>query len=240
MNFYDSAGVPLLILNLKQSNGLYYCPIATPTTATGYGFQARLVKTEEPLSTTAHNRFPTIALPTIPEDFVFEPYLDPLAEQPFEASDGATIYKNDRISKPPLTPEEKCCCKEDSLSPFTRRPIHPARHLESELWAARLGHCGEWQLDHLPGRADGTPKQFLYHPFRFADFKEQARIRRQAAGCVAQQVDHIGKAFYVDFCFIWASTTDFSRPDPKRDRVVKSFNGFNSYLLIVDEASRNA
>ena len=33
------------------------------------------------------------------------------------------------------------------LPSMSRRPIHPARHLESELWAARLGHCGEWQLD---------------------------------------------------------------------------------------------
>lgn len=128
--------------------------------------------------------------------------------------------------------------KTDRLKRMGRRPTHQARHLESELWAARLGHCGEWQLDHLPGRAEGIPTQFLYHPFRFLDFKEQAQIRRQAAGREAKRVKLRGKSFYLDLGFIRSSTSDFTRPDPKRDRVVTSFDGFNTYLLIVDEASR--
>ena len=35
-----------------------------------------------------------------------------------------------------------------------------------------------------------------------------------------------------------ASTSDFSRPNKKSDRVVTSYDGFSSYLLIVDEATR--
>ena len=35
-----------------------------------------------------------------------------------------------------------------------------------------------------------------------------------------------------------ASADDYSRPDKSKDRVVQSFDGFNSYLLIVDEVSR--
>ena len=42
----------------------------------------------------------------------------------------------------------------------------------------------------------------------------------------------------MDFGFIQASTSDYSKPNPKRDRVVKSFDGYSSYLLIVDEALR--
>lgn len=119
----------------------------------------------------------------------------------------------------------------------TRRPVHPASHLESELWAARLGHCGEWQLQNLPRRATGLPAQFHCHPFRFVDFKQQAQIQEQPAGRQARRLPLVGKCFYVDFGFIRASTSDYSKPDPKRDRIVESFDGYNSYLLIVDEAS---
>ena len=44
----------------------------------------------------------------------------------------------------------------------------------------------------------------------------------------------------MDYGFMQASTSDFSCPDPKRDRIVESFNGYISYLLIVNEASRRA
>lgn len=44
----------------------------------------------------------------------------------------------------------------------------------------------------------------------------------------------------MDFAFMRASTSDFSRPNPAEDRVVQSFDGFNSHLLIVDEESRQA
>jgi len=35
-----------------------------------------------------------------------------------------------------------------------------------------------------------------------------------------------------------ASTSNFSRPNKKSDRVVTLYDGFSSYLLIVDEATR--
>ena len=55
-----------------------------------------------------------------------------------------------------------------------RKPTLLAKQLESELWDARLGFCGEWQLDVIPGKATGIPNTFDYHPLRFIDFKEQA------------------------------------------------------------------
>ena len=54
--------------------------------------------------------------------------------------------------------------------------------MESELWAACLGFCGEQQLDVIPSGATGLPNQFEYHPFCFIDQKEQAQIRRKATG----------------------------------------------------------
>jgi len=42
----------------------------------------------------------------------------------------------------------------------------------------------------------------------------------------------------MDFGFICASAADLSRPKSTDDRVVESFDGFNSYLLVVDEVSK--
>ena len=44
----------------------------------------------------------------------------------------------------------------------------------------------------------------------------------------------------MDFGFIRASKSDYSKPDLKNDRVVNSYDGFSSYLLVIDEASRYA
>jgi hypothetical protein len=41
----------------------------------------------------------------------------------------------------------------------------------------------------------------------------------------------------MDFGFMCASASDYSRPDKSKDCVVQSFDGYSSYLLIVDEAS---
>ena len=42
----------------------------------------------------------------------------------------------------------------------------------------------------------------------------------------------------MDFGFMWSSRSDYSRPDKRSDRVIASWDGYSSYLLIVDEASR--
>ena len=81
---------------------------------------------------------------------------------------------------------------------MTVRPTNLARQLESELWAARMGHCGEDQLNSLATRADGLPNSFVFHPFRYIDWKEQARIRKRAALRVAQKVHDAGARF----CFV--------------------------------------
>ena len=47
-----------------------------------------------------------------------------------------------------------------------------------------------------------------------------------------------GQRFYFDFGFIRASNNDFSRPTETKDRIVESYDGYNSYLLIVDEISK--
>jgi hypothetical protein len=109
--------------------------------------------------------------------------------------------------------------------------------MESELWAAWLGHCGENQLIALATRADGLPNSFEFHPFRHIDWKVQARIRKSAARQQARKVDQAGAQFYMDFGFIRASSNDYQCPNPHSDCVVDSYDGYSSYLLIVDDKS---
>ena len=56
-----------------------------------------------------------------------------------------------------------------------------ARQLKSEVWLLCLGSPGVTQLDVLPQNATDLPTTSKYHPFCFIDFKEQARIQKQAA-----------------------------------------------------------
>jgi len=102
----------------------------------------------------------------------------------------------------------------------------------------RLGSPGEKQLDLLPGNVTGVPQGFQYHPFQFIDWKEEARIQKQAAGRSADRTTESKRRFYMDFGFMRASTSQYSKPNKKDDRVVLSYDGFSSYLLVVDEATR--
>jgi hypothetical protein len=101
----------------------------------------------------------------------------------------------------------------------------------------RLGSPGEDQLDILPGNVTGIPSKFQCHPFWFIDFKQQAQIWKQAAKRTAARTSEVGKQYYMDFGFMRASCSDYRKPNPKTDRVVQSWDGYSSYLLIVDEAS---
>ena len=68
--------------------------------------------------------------------------------------------------------------------------------------------------------------------------KEQAAIRKQAVRHSAHRFPTCRRRFYMDFGFLRPSSTDLSHPHKAHDRVVYSYDGYTSYLLIVDEASR--
>ncbi len=53
--------------------------------------------------------------------------------------------------------------------------------MELEVWMLQLGSPGEDQLDLLPVNVTGIPTGFQYHPFCFLDWKEEARVQKQAA-----------------------------------------------------------
>jgi hypothetical protein len=53
-----------------------------------------------------------------------------------------------------------------------------------------------------------------------------------------ERTSEVGRRFYMDFGFMRASSSDYTRPNKTLDRVVDSWDGFSSYLLFVDEASQ--
>ena len=112
------------------------------------------------------------------------------------------------------------------------------RLTESELWMLRLGSPGEDQLDLLHGKVTGIPPGFQYHPFWFIDWKEEARVQKQAAGRAGERTSEVGHRFYMDIGFMRASSSDYTTPNKTLDQVIDSWDGYSSYLLIVDEASR--
>jgi hypothetical protein len=87
-------------------------------------------------------------------------------------------------------------------------PTSRARQVESEVWLLRFGSPGEHQLDVPPLNVVGMPATFEYHLFCSIDFKEQAYIRKQAAGCTAEWIPSCGAEFFMDFAFMHASTKD--------------------------------
>jgi hypothetical protein len=119
-------------------------------------------------------------------------------------------------------------------------PTTKAKQVESEVLLLRLGSPGVRQLDLLPGCITGIPSTFRYHRFHYIDYKEQALIKKLPAQpslvCTSKQKCR----FYMDFGFICASTTVYARPNKSTDWVVSSYNGYTSYLLVIDEASRYA
>jgi hypothetical protein len=163
-------------------------------------------------------------LPAIPEESLFDPILDPLAEQPLDLARHIVPPSQQSIDEQEATPaldssgatgergraealggvEEKAdnAPAQDQDVPIDaslndasprvktktrhraalRRPVTTAEQLESELWAARLGFCGWWQLAALPGKVDGIPATFNCHPFRFIDHKEAAAIKSSRRG----------------------------------------------------------
>jgi hypothetical protein len=68
--------------------------------------------------------------------------------------------------------------------------------------------------------------------------QEQAYIRKQAANCAAECIPQCGAEFFMDFAFMRSSTEDYKRPNKNTDRVVTSYDGHSSHLIIVDGASR--
>jgi hypothetical protein len=119
--------------------------------------------------------------------------------------------------------------------PVTRRHNDYVRVPPSRL--TESGSPGEDQLDLMSGKVTGIPAEFKYHPFRHIGWKEEARIKKQNACKSAVRTTEVGRQFYMDFGFMRTSSSDYDGTRHSGPRVVTSWDGFSSYLLIVNEAS---
>ncbi|EJK59937.1 hypothetical protein THAOC_19786 [Thalassiosira oceanica] len=241
LRFYDKNDRILLTLRLKKRNNLYYYEYTTPCLASQLPTHP-----QSPMAAVCQSQPDTdppldlvvakvIRFSTSVEVATFKPeehLVQPSSPLPMAApSPVHPILRDPRPRQAPSTPKR---------SPAQRTPVTLAQQTDSETWAARMGFCGEHQLEVLPQHVEGTPNEFHLHPFRHIDIRERAAIRRQAARRSATKAQDTGQRWFMDFGFMRASTSDYSRPNPKRDRVVESYDGFWAYLLIVDEASRRA
>jgi hypothetical protein len=116
-------------------------------------------------------------------------------------------------------------------------PTTKAKQVKSEVWLLCLGSPGVGQLNLLPGCVTRIPSTFCYHSFHYINHKEQASIKKLPAQPSLVRTSKWKRRFYMDFSFMRASATDYSCPHKLTDQVVSSYDGYTSYLLIIDEAS---
>jgi hypothetical protein len=260
VSFFDSMGAEVLAFTLQKRNGLYYTdvsavavdsdrPALNQTTDFYVYFHSQDDDVLDDISFGSSDSF-TDSRPTAfqkPQSPSFD-YTRPSCEKSQHPSDHPT-HSCEKSPHPSVHPTPSLTYKYlppvSVPTPKSSRTIidefvPKSRQLEADLWQARLGHCSDWQLNVLPMSADGLPSRFYPHPFASYDHYNQARIRKRPATRgkhPSRAVTH-QQCFYMDFGYLRASTFDFSRPDKHSDRVVTSFDGYNSYLLIIDEYTK--
>jgi hypothetical protein len=242
LSLYSPSGLLKMSIQLSQQDGLYYSSTDTYTVDTN------------PQSW--YSPFFGSAFTELPPDLHLidndnssdcsDTYNDVVTAVANHATTpGRTITSDatDKTHCPPCIPAKSTTTRPTVWQPTLPRsrvlvrPTNLTCQLESELWAACLGHCGKDQLHSLATHVNGLPNSFEFHPFCHIDWKEQAQTHKQAVHHLAQKVEDTGARFYMDFGFIRASSVDYCRPTIRSNSVVKSYNGYSSYLLIVDDKS---
>ena len=93
-------------------------------------------------------------------------------------------------------------------------------------------------MDVIPTHVGGLPAKFHPRPFSISEAQMSATTSKQPVRNNPTPIVEQGQQFYLDFDFMGASTEDYTRPDKEKDQVVLSYDGYNSYLLAVDEVSK--
>jgi hypothetical protein len=108
-------------------------------------------------------------------------------------------------------------------------------NLQNQNFDAPAWFPEEKELDMLPGNITGVPPKFHYYPFCYIDWKEEAQIHNEAALWSSIWTMTARRCFYM-FRYMRASTSNYTQPNKATDRVVYSWDGYSSLLLVVDEA----
>jgi hypothetical protein len=215
VSFFNSNGAEVLSLTLQKRNGLYYTSISSVA-----------VDSDRPVCNLTQDYY--VYFHTMDDDLLDDISID--LDDPLPSPSPAP---GPVVSPSPIPDPRSSATEYDEFIPKFRQ-------LEADFWQARLGHCDEWQLKVLPMSAEGLPSKFYPHPFASYDHYNQARIRKRPATRgkhPSHAVTH-QQQFYMDFGYLRASQFNYSRPGKKSDRVVTSFDGYNSYLLIIDEYTK--
>jgi hypothetical protein len=120
------------------------------------------------------------------------------------------------------------------ISGVTMKP-----QLLSELWHQRLGHPAPTQLSALVKHSTGVPAHLTagLHPMHSCQACNDGKIQRAPMGPTSDTAPIVSATrFHLDFGFIRASSHDFGVT--KGPHVVTSYDGNNTYLLIVDAKQR--
>jgi hypothetical protein len=111
--------------------------------------------------------------------------------------------------------------------------------LLSELWYQHLGHPVPTQLSVLFKYSTGLSSQLtvILHPMHSCQAYNDDKIRRAPLCPVSDTTPLLpGTGFHLDFGFVCASFADFGVS--AGNLVVTSYDGYNSYLIIMCEKAR--
>jgi hypothetical protein len=181
LSLFSPSGLLKMLIQLSQQNGLYYSTTDTFTVDTNprsrYSPFVRSALTDLPLdlhfiddddsSDCSEESDEDISC----NDPALDQVPDCLVEYDKEVPLNGPVLEPNPPLRPPCVPVGPSHSRLPALPPtiprsrVSVRPTNLARQLESELWAARLGHCGTNQLIALATRADGLPNGFEFHPF---------------------------------------------------------------------------
>eukprot|EP00804_Cyclotella_cryptica_P023232 CCRYP_000412-RA/>CCRYP_000412-RA protein AED:0.42 eAED:0.52 QI:0/0/0/1/0/0/2/0/186 len=80
---------------------------------------------------------------------------------------------------------------------------------------------------------------FTPHPFSSYNHYTRAQIWKiqDTKGKHPSRATTKQQSFYMDFGFLQTSNFDYTHPDNTKARIIQSFDGYNLYLLIIDEVT---
>ena len=147
--------------------------------------------------------------------------------------------------RPPGSHSDAPLHRTNNLFYFTQLSFQPKAHrlsplLSTELWHQRLGHPGMHQLQHLQQCSTGLPSGLHHgiHPLHTCKICCDARARKTPRGLTSAVGDLLpGSCFHLDFGFMRASSDSYKQLKGAT-RVVSSYDGYSSYLLITDAKTR--
>ena len=118
------------------------------------------------------------------------------------------------------------------------KPTSKAAQLASELWLLRMGCPAMSTLQKTVHHSDGVEVDITPHPYHFSDIATDAKPRRSpATKDKIHPATEPGERFHMDFGFMRASSAEYKKVRGK-PRIVESYDGFTSYLIVMDAVSR--